>query len=112
MKKQLEEMQRYFENKILAGEFELITIDEYTARIKIEGSLFEIWIANGFKHVATHEGGYNAIAIKFKDKKGVYDSIKHSEIDHEIKEQCDVCDWMELEDGSAVCKKCGTFSPF
>jgi len=75
MKKQLEEMQRYFENKILDGEFELIKVDRHTAHVTIDGLSFTIWIGNGFEHVRTYDGGFNAIAIEFEDKNGVYNMV-------------------------------------
>ncbi len=75
MKKQLEEMQRYFENKILAGEFEVIKIDRHTADILIDGLSFSIWIADGFESVNTYNGNFNTIAIDFEDNKGVYNML-------------------------------------
>ena len=75
MKKKLEEMQRYFENKILAGEFEVIKIDRHTADITIDGLPFSIWIAHGFESVRTYDGSFNTIAIDFEDKKGVYNML-------------------------------------
>ena len=112
MKKQLEEMQRYFENKILAGEFKVIMIDMHTANITIDGLSFSIWISNGYEYVETYQRQYNTINIVFKNKKGVYAAIKQLGIGHEAKEQCEVCDWIDSKMGIVTCKNCDTTCSF
>jgi len=112
MKKQLEEMQRYFENKILKGEFELITIDKHVAVITIDGLSFSIWISNGHEYVETYQSDYNTIAIEFNNKEGVYSAIQKAILVHKTKEPCEVCDWNKSKVGIVTCKKCGTICPF
>lgn len=42
----LTEIGEYFKSKLIAGEFEFVSCNEYVAKIKIDGHPFLIWIAN------------------------------------------------------------------
>lgn len=42
----LQEIGEYLKEKVTSGDFDFIDCDEHTARIKIEGKVLEVWIAN------------------------------------------------------------------
>ena len=51
METQIKELQNYFTNKILNGEFEVVKVDKYTIKILIDDKYpFEIWVMNGTQY--------------------------------------------------------------
>lgn len=47
MKRKIQEVQEYFKNKILTGNFTVLSVKEYALEIKIDGEyLFTIWVGN------------------------------------------------------------------
>lgn len=46
MKKQIEEVQQYFKEKLLSGEFETKTIGDHQMEVTVDGYCFSIWIGN------------------------------------------------------------------
>jgi hypothetical protein len=46
MKKQIEQVQQYFKEKLLAGEFETKEIREHQMEVTVDGYPFSIWIGN------------------------------------------------------------------
>ena len=59
----------YFTNKILAQDYELISIDRHTATIKIDGIYeFSLWIANEDYNFKSYSGYYNSIYLTFSEE--------------------------------------------
>lgn len=82
MKEKIAEVQSYFKNKLLTGEFEVIEITENYVNVVIDGEYpFSIWVGNMFDHphtVKTWEFGKNLIALDFTKEDGLqlYSIIK------------------------------------
>jgi len=76
VKKELENLQRYFEDKILDDDFSVVKIGRHTAEIKIDGLEFSIWLANDVNSTYTYSGDENAISIVFRKKKAVRDMLE------------------------------------
>ena len=69
MKKQIEEVQNYFKNRILAGDFISDAITTYHIKIFVDGYPFYIWIANDLKYCGIYESEKNFIHLpKFTDE--------------------------------------------
>lgn len=48
MKKKIEEVQEYFKNKILAGEYEAVGLTDYVINLKVDDLfIFSFWSCNG-----------------------------------------------------------------
>jgi hypothetical protein len=47
MKEKIIEVQNYFKNRIINGEYEFLKCDEFKAVISVDGFIFNLWIANG-----------------------------------------------------------------
>ncbi len=75
MKAKIKEIQQYFKNKLLAGEFEVKKINEYYVDVVIDGEYpFVIWVGNMFNYphtVKTWESGNNLIKLDFTKEDGL-----------------------------------------
>ena len=82
METKIQEVQEYFKNKIINGQFELTKTDQFTATILIdEKYIFNIWIPNGGNHIRIYSSDYEYISfmdIKFskEEKELVWDHFK------------------------------------
>tara|TARA_R100000900_G_scaffold144902_1_gene129708 strand:+ start:174 stop:533 length:360 start_codon:yes stop_codon:yes gene_type:complete len=70
---QIKEIQDYFRNKIIDGEYEVITADSYTLQVAVDGEYkFCLWTSNGEDMFRLYEGMYNFIELEFsKEQKGL-----------------------------------------
>ena len=62
MKDQIKQVQEYFKNKIIEGDFEIKEIEEHTISLVIDGEYyFKMWIANGKDHYRQY---YNSFEVR------------------------------------------------
>ena len=67
MKNSIDEVQGYFKNKIITGQYDVIEIDTYTIKILIdEEYIFNLWIANDGFNFGTYECIESFMSIKFE----------------------------------------------
>ena len=55
----IKELNDYFVNKLVNGEYEVEKSDKYTVMVNIDGYRFDIWIANGESNLHTYGQGFN-----------------------------------------------------
>jgi len=68
VKIQIKEVQDYFRNKIVDGEYKVIAADDYTLQITIDEEYkFCLWTSNGVSHFRLYEGMYNFIELGFSE---------------------------------------------
>ena len=58
MKKQIKEIQDYFKNKIVNGDYEITDFQEHYSTIDIKGYLFDIWTSNGKNDISHWTSNY------------------------------------------------------
>jgi hypothetical protein len=82
IKQKLSDVSQYFINKLIDGEFELVSCDKYTAKVKIDTFIFELWISNdppenlNFQFFSI-DGGEDLIKFESDDQRvKVWDQIK------------------------------------
>ena len=69
METKIKEVQDYFVNKIVKGEYTLERVSHPTATIIIDDRYhFNLWISNGAKYFETYDPYFNFIPIEFTDK--------------------------------------------
>ena len=71
LKKQIKEVQDYFRNKIVDGEYKVIAADDYTLTIAVtnfdEEYKFCLWTANGEDMFRLYEGMFNFVELEFSE---------------------------------------------
>ena len=68
MDKQIHEVYTFFKEKIIAGEYTLVSVDSATATVEIHGHNFVIWIKNGAFGVSTYNGSFMNIEFSETEK--------------------------------------------
>ena len=71
METKIKEVQSYFRNKLIAGDFKIDGTDEYVLNITVDGKYkFSIWIGNwNFPdNVRLYDGYYNFMMVDFNQK--------------------------------------------
>ena len=75
MKEKIEEVQQYFKNKLLSGDFEITEISENLCKIKVDSEyIFTIWIGNLIKYSTTVKPwnyGYNDMIVNLTDDESI-----------------------------------------
>jgi hypothetical protein len=83
MKNKIKEVQDYFKNKIVAGDYEVIETTEHFAVIEIDSEyIFCLWLANGHGSFSLWENKYNFIDIVFDGDEKI---LAHEEISPQYK---------------------------
>ena len=59
LKSRIKELNDYFVEKLVNGEYEVEKSDKYTVMVNIDGYKFNIWISNGESYVQTYGQGFN-----------------------------------------------------
>jgi len=82
MESKIQEVQDYFKNKIINGQFELTKTDQFTATILIDEKYsFNIWISNGSFSIETYSSypSTSFMDIKFsnEEKKLIWNLFKN-----------------------------------
>ena len=68
LKKQIKEVQDYFRNKIVDGEYKVIAADDYTLQITIDKEYkFCLWTSNGTSMFRLYEGMFNFVEFGFSE---------------------------------------------
>jgi len=68
LKKQIKEVQDYFKNKIIDGEYKVTKVDDYSIQITIDGEYkFCLWTSNGVSHLRLYEGMFNFVELEFSE---------------------------------------------
>lgn len=68
LKKQIKEVQDYFKNKIVNGEYKVTAADDYSLQITIDGEYkFCLWTSNGADMFRLYEGMYNFVELEFSE---------------------------------------------
>ena len=69
MKEKIKEVQQYFANKILNGDYNIRNISQYTIRIVIDNEYnFTLWVANDGLNFGTYESVMNFMNIQFNEE--------------------------------------------
>jgi len=79
MKNSIEEVQHYFNTKIINAKYEVLEIDEHTITVIIDNEYrFCLWIANDGYSFGLYDGSYNFMQIKLSevDKKKAFNNVK------------------------------------
>ena len=82
MENKIKEVQEYFRNKIVNGEYEILEMDQYIACILIEDKYkFGIWHAGGVNHVEIYHTGNSSnsfmyIKFNYNDKTVIFNYLK------------------------------------
>jgi len=90
IREKVKEVQDYFVMRLKKGEYEVIETNAYTKKVKIDGYLFNVWIANGVNGIITYDlENFMQLELSIKDKEeiskhidfetGVLNSIKEKE---------------------------------
>jgi hypothetical protein len=56
MKEKIKEINDYFVNKLVNGEYTILSADQFTVTVLIDTYRFDVWVANGPNHVSTNDG--------------------------------------------------------
>ena len=68
LKNQIKEVQDFFRNKIVNGEYKVNKVDDYTLQITVDGEFkFCLWTSNGASHFRLYEGMYNFVELEFSE---------------------------------------------
>lgn len=69
METKIKEVQEYFVNKIVKGEYEIENFSHPVAKILIEKKYhFSLWVANGAKYFETYAAYFNFMPIEFTNE--------------------------------------------
>lgn len=74
MKAKIKEVQDYFINKILSGEFIITEVNKHTLSLLVDNTYkFEIWIANDPENRKTYETGLESyfISLEFSEEQSI-----------------------------------------
>jgi len=87
MKKKIEEVQKYFKNRILNNEYKVVKFDVHAPTINIDGFEFALWVANGAEHFDTYEStqvsSFMHLNFSESEKVECYASLKIRIDEHE-----------------------------
>lgn len=72
IKQKIKEVNEYFVNRIMNGEYIVETVDKYTVVISIEGYIFHLWAANSWSYLRTYEYDYSFMALEFTEEQQQY----------------------------------------
>ena len=82
IKQKLEEIQNYFNEKVIKGDYEVVDKTEHNATILIDGEYkFRIWISSGYKYMDQFETsifGYSGprfISLPKENRKDAWDNM-------------------------------------
>ena len=69
METKIKEVQDYFKNKLLSGDFKIIKQDQYSVTVEVDSKYnFELWTANMYTvdgSIKLYEGSFNFINVEF-----------------------------------------------
>ena len=60
LKSRIKELNDYFVEKLVNGEYEVVESDKYKIMVNVNGYKFNIWISNGKSYVQTYGQGFNS----------------------------------------------------
>lgn len=97
MEELIKQVQEYFKEKLLSGDFKIVKVDEYREWIQIDEKYnFCIWMRNNAKFRRIYESEYNFMHIDLNDEeratlaflvdKGYADYIKNEAIQKKLEE--------------------------
>ena len=72
IKGKIKEVNDFFADKIMNGEYIVEEIDAYTVTINIDDFIFCLWSINGYYHFKTYDSEYNFMALQFTDEQKQY----------------------------------------
>ena len=72
IKQKIKEVNDYFVNKIMNGEYIVETVNNYTVVINIEGYIFCLWAANSWSYFRTYSNETNFMALEFTEEQQQY----------------------------------------
>lgn len=64
LKSRVKELNDYFVEKLVNGEYEVVESDKYKIMVNVNGYKFNIWIANGESYVQTYGQGFKGNFMK------------------------------------------------
>jgi hypothetical protein len=83
LKIRIKELNDYFVNKLVNGEYEVVESDKFVVMVNIDGYRFNIWIGNGESNLQTYGQGFdsNFIELFFNEgqKSMVYKNLTRDE---------------------------------
>ena len=79
LKSRIKELNDYFVEKLVNGEYEVVESDKYKIMVNVNGYKFNIWIANGESYVQTYGQGFkdNLMELFFNEaqKSTIYENL-------------------------------------
>lgn len=83
LKDRIKELNDYFVEKLVNGEYDIKDSDKYSVMVNVDGYRFNIWIANGSSKVQTYGQGFNTNLMELvfsKDQKStIYKNLMSEE---------------------------------
>ena len=83
LKSKIKELNDYFVEKLVNGEYKVVESGKYTVVVNIDGYKFNIWIANGDLKVQTYGQGFNSnfmeLVFNSGQKSIIYKNLKRDE---------------------------------
>ena len=73
MKTKIKEVQEYFKNKLISGDFKIDEVDQYVLKVTIDDEYkFSLWIGNWqFNTTRLYDGYYNFIMFDLTEEEGI-----------------------------------------
>ena len=72
LKNQIKEVQDYFKNKIIDGEYKVNKVDDYSLQVTVDGEYeFCLWTSNGVSHFRLYDGMFNFVNFEFSEAEAI-----------------------------------------
>ena len=72
LKNQIKEVQDYFKNKIIDGEYKINKVDDYSLQVTVDEEYeFSLWTANGVSHFRLYDGMFNFVNFEFSEAEAI-----------------------------------------
>ena len=72
IKEQIKEVNSYFVQKLMSGEYTIISFETGSVKIKIDGHDFCLWISNIYENFECYEHSYNFMNLSFTSKQRMF----------------------------------------
>lgn len=72
IKEKIKEINDYFVNKIINGEYIVELIDKFVVVINVDGYIFTLWAANSHENFKPYSGMMNFMMIDFTEEQAKY----------------------------------------
>ncbi len=102
MKEKIKEINDYFVNRLVNGEYVVQSTDKFAVIVLIDDYRFDIWTANGPDSISTNEGipkSFMDIKLTLAEKHMIYSNLKNYSLEVKTKEKLDQYEALKKELG-------------